>query len=156
VLIVIGGLVTIIWDIWLQQKIGKLRSKWENRRRRIRDEGGDAEEVRTSQSIPPAQEMHLRRPEAVKRRAQAGSSTDRIVPAQENAEPSQSSRQSIHSVPATDGRAHIISVKLGITLIAAFLGMLLRYCAKYLAKQSSLLHRRNGHPQHPFGTYTLL
>jgi hypothetical protein len=53
VLILTGGVATIIWDVWLQQRIGKLRTKWEAKRRRAaRNEGGDVEGVNASQSIP--------------------------------------------------------------------------------------------------------
>lgn len=156
VLIVIGGVITIIWDVWLQQKIGKLRHKWESQRRRARNEGGDAEEVGISQSTPSAREMRPRQPEAIKRRVQAGSSTDRIVPVQEDADPSQSSRRSTYSPPTTDGQAHTIPIKLGIALIVGFFGTSLSHQANHPSNPTSIFHRRNGHAQHALNSPTPL
>ena len=33
-LIVVGGIVAVLWDTWLAQKIGKAQAQWESKRRR--------------------------------------------------------------------------------------------------------------------------
>lgn len=125
VLIVIGGLVTVLWDAWLHQKIGKLRAGYAAKRRRARNEGGDAEESTATQIVPPAEELQVRRSEAVKRKAHAGSSTDRIMPVEEagpsRADPNRSAEDVTEVVPVADTRTHSISVKKGITLVVGFL-----------------------------------
>ncbi|KAG9200771.1 hypothetical protein G6514_006627 [Epicoccum nigrum] len=127
VLIVVGGLVTVIWDVWLAQKIGKAKAKWENRRRRARDEVGDAEETVTSQDIQPPVELQIQRPEAVKRRVQAGTSTDHITATGAAAEPGRADSQESMTTeaaagtpPVADIKTHNISIKLGVSLIVGF------------------------------------
>ncbi|KAL1611292.1 hypothetical protein SLS59_000010 [Nothophoma quercina] len=131
-LIVIGGTITVLWDTWLAQRVGKAKAKWESKRRRARNEVGDAEETNAAEDIQPAQELPVRRPEAVKRRAQAGSSTDRIVPEVEESElgrahSQRSARADTTSPPApvADVKTHNISVKVGVSLIVGFLASFL-------------------------------
>lgn len=124
VLIVVGGIVTVMWDAWLHQKIGKLRAGYAAKRRRARDEAGDAEETTATQDVPPAEELSVRRPEAVRRKVQAGSSTDRIMPVEDANEAQSEPRtapQSIETIPVTDTKTHNISVKAGLALVAGFL-----------------------------------
>ncbi|OAL56718.1 chromate ion transporter-like protein [Pyrenochaeta sp. DS3sAY3a] len=121
VLIAIGGLTTVAWDVFLQQKVGKWRAKYVARRRRARNEDGDAEEVAATLIVP----VDVQRPEAVKRRVQSGSaSTDPILVAEEEddeAGPSLAGeRQQREETPVADTRTHNISVKVGVWLIAAF------------------------------------
>jgi chromate transport protein ChrA len=122
VLIAIGGLVTVVWDVWLRQKVGKLRAGYVAKRRRSRNEDGDAEETSATQNIPPAEELQVRRPEAVKRKAHAGSSTDQILPVQSDAGPSQS-KERPHAeevTPVADTITHNISIKIGTSLVVGF------------------------------------
>jgi chromate transport protein ChrA len=126
ILIVIGGAVTVIWDVWLQRTIGKLRAGYVAKRRRARNESGDAEETATMQDIPPAEELQVRRPDAVKRKPHTGSSTDRIIPVEEEIGPSRRSEQhsaaaSSEVTPTADTKTHNLSVKIGVSLIAGFL-----------------------------------
>ncbi|KAH7079173.1 major facilitator superfamily domain-containing protein [Paraphoma chrysanthemicola] len=126
VLIVIGGATTVIWDVWLHQKIGKMRAAYAAKRRRARNEGGDAEDTTTTQDVPRAQELQITRPEAVKRKAHASSSTDRIMPVEEDAGPSRSNERrsteaAVEVAPVTDTKIHNISIKLGMSLIVGFL-----------------------------------
>jgi hypothetical protein len=129
VLIAAGGAITVVWDVWLAQKVGKLRAKWESKRRRPRDEAGDAEESSVPQDVQPAQQLQIRRPEAVKRRVQAGGSTDRIIPAEGNEIPVRAESQRSTDLDTTtqppqvaDITTHNISIKLGLSLFAGFLG----------------------------------
>jgi chromate transport protein ChrA len=124
VLIVAGGATTVLWDIRLHQKIRKMKASYQAKRRRARNEQGDAEEVSaTTQTIP----VELTRPEAVKRRPAGGSLTDRIVPEQEEAGRSRAGEHpnvsdTKHTVtPVADVKTHNISVKVGVSLIVGFL-----------------------------------
>ena len=128
-LIVIGGAATVLWDTWLAQKVGKAKAKYESKRKRARDEAGDAEEIIPSQDVQPAQELQVRRPEAVKRRVQTGSSADHI--AAEEISPSEpdrpDSRRNAESetasiAPVADVKTHNISIKVGVSLVAGFFG----------------------------------
>lgn len=125
VLIAIGGLMTVAWDVFLQQKVGKWKAKYVARRRRARNEEGDAEEV----AATPIVSVGVQRPEAVKRRVQSGSaSTDPMLVAEEEedeAGPSRTGeRQHREETPVADTRTHNISIKVGVSLIAAFFGKL--------------------------------
>lgn len=124
VLIVIGGLTTVLWDIWLERRVGKMRAAYLAKRRRARNEQGDAEEIQaTTQTIP----IELQRPEAVKRRVGTGSSTDRIVPEREEAGRSHAGEHPVvddvtaMNEPVADVKTHNISVKVGVSLIVGFL-----------------------------------
>ncbi|KAH8723993.1 chromate transporter-domain-containing protein [Phaeosphaeriaceae sp. PMI808] len=125
VLIVIGGAVTVIWDSWLHQKVGKLRASYAARRRRARNEGGDAEETAATQNIQSPNALQIRRPAAVKRRARAGSSTDQIAREEDDGPSRSNERQSTEQTPevpvATDTTTHNISIKIGTYLIVGFL-----------------------------------
>jgi chromate transport protein ChrA len=130
ILIVVGGLVTIVWDTWMQQKIGKMRAGYAARRRRAHNEGGDAEETTATPSIPLAEDLQVRRPEAVKRKAHAGSSADHtadhIAPLEKEVIPSRSddrrsTENKVEVTPATDTKTHNLPVKVGISLIVGFL-----------------------------------
>lgn len=136
VLILIGGATTVIWDVWLRQKIAKIKAGYAAKRRRARNEDGDVEESTTTatQHIPlSTQQPQLQRPEAVKRRPQAGgTSTDRILPVEQTT----SSTPTLHPLspptntsnptpepptPPTDTRTHNIPIKYGLALITTFL-----------------------------------
>ena len=121
--------MTILWDIWLAQKVGKAKAKWESKRRRARNEPGDAEDIHASQDIQPAQQLQVQRPEAVKRRTQAGSSTDRIFQEGRDSEPGRAYSQrsgeldtTTAPTPVADVKTHNISVKVGVSLIVGFFG----------------------------------
>ncbi|KAF2446169.1 chromate ion transporter-like protein [Karstenula rhodostoma CBS 690.94] len=120
VLIAIGGLVTFVWDVWLRQRVAKMRASYVAKRR-ARTEGGDAEETVASEQVPPAEQIQLERPEAVKRRLPAGNSADRILPVEEERGPSRSSeRRNTEPTPAATPQAHTISIKIGLSLTALF------------------------------------
>jgi chromate transport protein ChrA len=124
VLIAVGGAVTAVWDVWLRQKVGKLRAGYVAKRRRARNEAGDAEETTTTQSIPPADELQVRRPEAVKRKVHAGSSTDQILSVETNIGSRRSEErgdaEATQVTPVADTITHNISVKIGLSLVVGF------------------------------------
>lgn len=147
----------MLWDVWLAQKVGKLKAKWESKRRRARDEAGDAEETNVSQDIQPPQELQIQRPEAVKRRVQAGSSTDRIVAEEDNSGPSRTNSQrgmefeaTMDPTPVVDVKTHNISMKLGLFLIAGFFGKLRQHTFDIRLTLHSILFGGDGRPwYHP-------
>lgn len=127
---VVGGVSTVIWDVWLLQKIGKLRAKWA-RKKRGNDEERSTEENGHTGSIPLEEQSRDRPVEGVQRRAQASASKDRI--STEQTEPASTSsigeagrdgRQRTDTAPTVaDTTTHGIPVKLGICIIAGFFGM---------------------------------
>lgn len=121
--------MTVFWDTWLAQKVGKARARWENKRRRARNEAGDAEETGIPQVIQQTSELQVQRPEAVKRRAQAGTSTEHIAaegaapePGRADSRRSEEAEAAVGPAPVADIKTHNISIKLGVSLIAGFFG----------------------------------
>lgn len=150
-LITLGGAMTVLWDVWLQQKIGKIRAGYPVRRRRARNEDGDAEEVIATRGIP----VEFRRPEATQRRTHTGTSTDRIVSAQEDAGPSRvGDRSSTRGVtdnaatPIADTKTHNISIKVGVSLIVAFVGAFYIPRSTHILTAYSILHNYHGDSRH--------
>ncbi|KAF1963277.1 chromate ion transporter-like protein [Byssothecium circinans] len=114
VLIVIGGATTVTWDVWLLQKIGKIRVNYAATRR-ARNENSDAEDNAVVWDIPTVDRPQSQRPDAIQRRPQAGPSSDRVLRVEEEA-------QEVSRVTTvTDSRTHNISVKTGLSLIGGFL-----------------------------------
>jgi chromate transport protein ChrA len=152
VLIVVGGITTVLWDSWLQQKVGKARARYEAKRRRVRNEAGDAEEITATQSIPLEE---VARPEAVKRRPQAGSSADPILPEQEDSDakrlqaaPIVGTASRSQSTPVVDTRTHNISVKVGLALIAGFFSKFSKHRSLHVLTQDSFFHHRHGNSRY--------
>lgn len=122
-LIIVGGIATLVWDLWLQQKVGKLRTKLK-RRKNIES----AEESQpTATAIPERQET----PIGLQRRTQAGASKERASGEHTEAGPSniqatvqQSGRDDgsgvSDSTPTADTITHSIGVKIGISIIVFF------------------------------------
>lgn len=129
ILILIGGVATIIWDVWLQQMVGKMRAKWEAKRRRARNEGGDAEGFNTSPSIPLKEHAQAAPAKLTQRKPQAegskGHASTEQDPAGQHPFANGSAcegAESAESAPVADTETHNISVKMGISLILGFLG----------------------------------
>ncbi|KAF2797033.1 chromate transporter [Melanomma pulvis-pyrius CBS 109.77] len=118
-LIAIGGVITLVWDIWLLRKIGKLRAKW----RRRNSNTQSAEEEISTQSIALEERPEGDQIQSVQRRGQSATSKDHISMEQANpapaAEPSRDDGGDV--TPVADTTTHGIPVKLGITIIATFL-----------------------------------
>jgi hypothetical protein len=128
ILILIGGVATVVWDVWLLQMVGKMRAKWETNRRRTTNEGGDAERFNTSQNIPLKEYAHATPATLNQRKPQAeGSeghtSTDRDPTGQDSFANSWSHEgaESAEAAPVADTKTHNISIMLGISLIVGFL-----------------------------------
>jgi hypothetical protein len=153
VLILIGGVATIIWDVWLQQKVGKLRAKWETKRTRARNEGGDAEEVNTSQSIPLKAHTQAAPAELTQRKLQAEGSKGRASTEQEPARQdlfengsAREGAESIEAAPVADTKTHNISVTLGISLIVGFLSTLPPLRFRLMLTLHSIICNHHGSP----------
>lgn len=126
VLIVIGGITTVVWDAWLRQKVFKMKASYVAKMRRTRNEAGDAEDVTVTQSVPLEV---LPRPEAARRRPQAGASSDPILSVDDDLTSKRVGDQSAAESPPhsqieqiLDAATHTISVKLGLSLIVSFFG----------------------------------
>jgi hypothetical protein len=131
VLIAIGGVSAVLWDIWLQQKIGKLRAKW---RRRRENPEGNAEASTPETSIPvDGPQRQQQSSEGIQRRsAAASSSRERIVASSSQHDSisqsgSQNDTSQREATQRTDTIAHAIPVKIGLSIIAVFFGKRLYY-----------------------------
>jgi hypothetical protein len=132
VLILIGGVVTVLWDVWIQQSIGKMRANWTAKRRRAKNQNGDVEEIRPSRSIPleehaqdAATTVTHRKPQVEDLGRDASIVRD---PARHTSSANGSAREdsdSTGAAPIADTTTHNVSVKIGIAIIASFLGTLL-------------------------------
>ncbi|KAE8835720.1 hypothetical protein HRS9122_07990 [Pyrenophora teres f. teres] len=128
VLITVGGMVTVVWDLWGGRWVRSAREAWGKRRngpgREEEEEVGGAASV--VQSIP----MQIMRPEAavVKRRTQAGVSNMASEREDTTATPARTTPTAnrVHAndeptIPTVqDTTTYNISVKLGLSLIAGF------------------------------------
>ena len=159
VLIVIGGAATAAWDVWLNRYIGKLRARYRARRRRARNEGGDAEDVTAAQSIP----MRITRPEPVKRRAQTGGPSSSTISERDEAGPSRAGERrstedttSPSITPVADIKTHNISIRVGVSLIIGFFGMLRQFLYVHVLTSRSILHSHHGHSRYHFQPHSFL
>ncbi|KAF2876931.1 chromate transporter [Massariosphaeria phaeospora] len=120
ILIVIGGIATLIWDNFLGQKIRKLRADW-NRKRRNSNDQRAAEESEAIESV----RMEDQPTNTVQRRNPPPSSKEQITAEPTNAGPSSSTAGLAHegvesAAPIADTTTHGIPVKVGVAIIAAF------------------------------------
>ncbi|KAK5455103.1 hypothetical protein LTS15_005823 [Exophiala xenobiotica] len=125
VLIMIGGVMTVVWDMWLRQVVGKARAKRERTRRESLHPAGAAEQNPPPQSEPV--ELATRAttpsgpsPETLHRRhdgqAEQGTTTTKNTQAEETRRTSSTNP----STAQTDTQSHAIPVKTGLFIIAAF------------------------------------
>jgi hypothetical protein len=123
-LILVGAVVTVIWDTWLQQQIGKIRA-----RRARRERSGDvgAVEANDAASISVGDHPRGHPTEGLQRRTQASTSVELTTSERTETDASSSALrtdndlQPATTVARTDTTTHGIPVKLGICIIAAFL-----------------------------------
>lgn len=132
VLILIGGVATAIWDVWLQQSVGKMRANWRSKNRRAKGQEGDVERTRSSQSIPLEEHAKAASTNLTQRKPQAeGSdrpaSTERNIAGQDSFtnDSARGGAASTEAAPIADTKTHSISVRLGLSLVTGFLGTLL-------------------------------
>lgn len=119
VLILIGGLTMVVWDVWLHQQIGKARAKWD-RRRRERNEARTAEE-------PPTEDIALsegsgRDTTGVQRRTAAPASKSGASEEQSGASSQHADEGNAAAPPVADTATYRIPLKPGVAIIAGFLG----------------------------------
>jgi hypothetical protein len=134
VIILIGGVTTVIWDVWLQQIAGKMRAKREAKKRRARNEGVDVERVTTSPSIPLQEQAQAAEAKLTQRKPQAEGSkgygsaeqnpTGQDTFASNSVREGAEGAEGVEAAPVADTKTHNISVKLGVSLIVGFLGTL--------------------------------
>lgn len=132
VLIVVGGTATLIWDIWLQRKIGKLRAKWQTRRvPDRRDE--DAIESSSGVEIIDVSLTQEDSNSGVQRRTPASSmrgrpNTDRDHSERTKAQTEEQEREGDERIqvsePVADTNTYGIPIKVGICILAFFIGII--------------------------------
>lgn len=127
----IGGVGTVSWDVWLQQSIGKMRANWTAKRRRAEHQERDVEEIRSSQIIPLEEHEQVAATNLTQRRAPAedlgrNASTERDLTRQISSGNGFAGENpdSTGAAPIADTTTHNISVKLGVAIITGFLGVL--------------------------------
>lgn len=126
ILMLIGGLTTVVWDIWLQQQVGKLRARLRRRKdnpQRIVEESTPSVSIALEDLQQPASS------DTIQRRAVPSSSKDRILaeasgqPAKQGNTKEDSKNGQTHreTSPAADTLTYAIPVKWGISIIVIFL-----------------------------------
>jgi len=123
VLIMIGGIMTVVWDMCLRQVVGKARARRERRRRESLHPAGAAEQNPsqpepvelttrdTTPSGPSAETLHRRH----------DGQTEQDPTAAKNPQAEETRRTSTNpSTVQTDTQSHAIPVKTGLFIIAAF------------------------------------
>jgi hypothetical protein len=131
VLILIGGIAAVVWDVWMQRSVSRMRANWMSKKRRARSQDGDVEEIRSSQSIPLEGHAQATSANLTQRKPQAEGPERHSLTEHDSAgqgSPANGSVRagagSIEAAPISDTKTHNISVKLGISLIIGFLGTL--------------------------------
>ncbi|KAF2692014.1 putative chromate ion transporter [Lentithecium fluviatile CBS 122367] len=122
VLILIGAFVTVIWDTWLQQQVGKIQAK---RARRKREEAG-AVEANPIESVSIDEQSRERPAEGIQRRTQATTSIELSASERTDTGAGRSAQGTDDGLQPgtaerTDTNTHGIPVKLGVGIIAGFL-----------------------------------
>lgn len=114
ILILTGGIVTVIWDLWLKQQIGKARAKWVARKRdrsappELVTEEADASVELTERNTSSKQDTN-----GVQRRHAA----------QRSPNPEEAPRTDGPDVDRTDVKSYAIPVPTGLTILVAFCGI---------------------------------
>lgn len=132
VLIVIGGIATVTWDTWLRQQVDKFKAKRERKRREATSTERTVEEIqpvdmvhREGSTREGAEGLQRRTPvSGEKEDVSGGTSTNNgavsTAPTRESASVSETAAAPV----GADMVTHAISVKVGISIIAAFFGKL--------------------------------
>ncbi|EXJ70985.1 uncharacterized protein A1O5_05978 [Cladophialophora psammophila CBS 110553] len=122
VLILVGGLMTTLWDMWLQQQVGKAKAKWKRRQR----EGSDEAEI-PEENAPEPIELTERNVDdnnglSLQRRNVGQPGQTR----QGKLENEQSLRRlTPENIDQTDTKSHAIRISTGLGLIIAFFASLI-------------------------------
>lgn len=143
VLVVTGGLVCILWDLWLGREVRKLRQAWQARRRRAADRAANAEDEAAEprqhdeqhNNETPAIELRVPEPAAdakndttlvQRRQAQSGpvstSSTEAIIDASPASPttPARHEQQHLQHAPEPFTPRYGVSVRSGLLVLAIF------------------------------------
>lgn len=142
-MILIGAAVTVLWDTWLQQQVGKIKAR---RARRRASENVGATEANSVGSVPLQVQSHERPVEGLHQRNQATSSMELRTNDRTGIAAGSPAPRSNHSwveaeVPTrTDTTTHGISLKYGIGIIAAFLGWYEVLSLRTMLSNNSLFH----------------
>ena len=121
-LMLLGGLATVIWDGWMSQKIGKVRAKL---KRRKHDPEGTAEETGAADSVPLEERVESQN--GIQRRNATAESTKSGLPPETLPH---SSADSTRPQPAqTENTSdHSIRIRVGIVITALFFGNTIPIC----------------------------
>lgn len=123
-LMAIGGIVTVVWDLWMRAKVGKIKAGFHKRKRNEQRE----EEERTETSGNPVQlEERTSGVSGAQRRSGVSSrSSLAISPIQPTNQETHSKEKitSENTSPQTiDMISHAIPVKVGLAIILCFFGI---------------------------------
>lgn len=124
-LMVIGGVASVTWDCWLQQRIGKMRARFQ-RRKAVNAQ--DVEEVESTTSVPLEDSSGTKTETATQRRAATPASRPAEAPVLTHAQRAavlessygMNTSRSRVAQASTDTNYHAIPVKWGLSIIAAF------------------------------------
>lgn len=113
---VIGGSITVLWDLWLVRQIGRFKAKRRARKQRT-VEGNSGVSVVELQSRDP----EVCKPEnsSVQQRRNHVLSTENLPLPSSSREESETRNE---SVTAADTITHVIPIKIGVAIIIVFFG----------------------------------
>ncbi|KAF2274979.1 chromate transporter family protein [Westerdykella ornata] len=128
VLIVIGGIVTVIWDTWLRQQVDKFKAKRERKRREATSTERTAEEIQPIEMVgregstrEGAEGLQRRTPAPGEKEGVSGRNTPNNNGAVSTETRDSVSGSETSAAPAVaDMNTHAISIKVGISIIIAF------------------------------------
>jgi hypothetical protein len=117
-LMAIGGLIAVVWDGWMYQKIRKIRAQLTRRRsahERSCDEGGPDESIVLDDIVNAGPSALQRRP----------NSTQAYTPGEEGGDRAQRSEEN-DTLQPVDESDHIVRIRVGLGLVIFFFGKLLK------------------------------
>lgn len=128
-LMVIGGTSTVVWDLFLRRKIGKMRAKLQRRQENPQRAEEESHEL-PSVPLPDTRSTERVQKQGLTARNSRASAT---TPAENDSESNNEGRRESRT-PSMDTRSHAIPVKVGIAIIVGFFGNTSSPLALCLAK----------------------
>ncbi|KAL2220295.1 chromate ion transporter [Thermoascus aurantiacus ATCC 26904] len=114
-LMVIGGTSTVVWDLFLRRKIGKMRAKLQRRQENPQRAEEESHEL-PSVPLPDTRSTERVQKQGLTARNSRASAT---TPAENDSESNNEGRRESRT-PSMDTRSHAIPVKVGIAIIVGF------------------------------------
>jgi len=143
VLLAIGGIVTVVWDGWLDQQIGKMRASWKRRRQSSAAPHSSSEVTDTIVLRDMGESSRDAQRRATAPRPSAKASLNAEILPQHSPE----AGPALSTVPESVSTSHSIRPRTGLTITIAFFGTSTDSTSFSPADRPSLLRRSPRRPR---------